>query len=673
MQQSSFAINGRFLTHNATGVQRYAMNVVRAIDAQVPANKTIRLVAPNDAHDPELERIKTSRFGPLSGHLWEQTTLPARYRGPLLNLCNTGPALKADQVVCIHDANIFSAPDSYSRSFRELYRRLQPVLVQRSTRIVTVSHAAARQLARHLPIEAKDIAILSNGHEHALAWNSALANTAPRLVESRIASRGRVFIVAIGSQARHKNLILLIEMAEALDRLGIDIVVVGGDAGIFALSDQQSRRNVHWPGRLADDDLAYLLEHALCLAFPSLAEGFGLPIVEAMARGCPVISSDCASMPEVCGDAALLASPRVARQWLDHIKTLQGSQQLRADLIGRGRDQIQKFTWRETASQYLQLMEHAPAPCRKSTVPTTPTRTSVVIATRGRPSVVEQTVKHLLDNQSQKPLELIISCVEKSDAGSLVGDHRVKVLTGPAGLAAQRNTALAALSAEAELVVFFDDDFVAHRDWIASAGQAFKDESQVVGFTGRVVADGIRGPGITFDEAATAVANARRGVGSWQEPFSPYGCNMAFRISAIGPLRFDERLVLYGWLEDRDFAAALSKGGGRLVKSDDAIGAHMGVKGGRVSGRRLGYSQVVNPLYMLSKGTMKPREVITHVACNMAINLVRAARPEAFIDRRGRAVGNLVAIMDIVRGRLQPERAAFLFVNKPVLQSGVNA
>ena len=112
------------------------------------------------------------------------------------------------------------------------------------------------------------------------------------------------------------------------------------------------------------------------------------------------------------------------------------------------------------------------------------------------------------------------------------------------------------------------------------------------------------------------------------EPFSPYGCNMAFRAAAIRGRRFDERLVLYGWLEDRDFGSALAKEGGRLVKLAAARGVHMGAKGGRVRGERLGYSQVVNPLYMNRKGTMTVPLVADQLTRNIGSNLIGSFRPE---------------------------------------------
>jgi glycosyltransferase involved in cell wall biosynthesis len=286
-------------------------------------------------------------------------------------------------------------------------------------------------------------------------------------------------------------------------------------------------------------------------------------------------------------------------------------------------------------------------------------RVAVIVATLGRPDIVTATIDHLLKTQSLKPAALIVSCATPEDAGKAADLPGVTVVTGPRGLAKQRNTALAALPASIDVVVFFDDDFVAHADWLSVAASAFRDEAQLVGFTGWVIADDILGPGLDFDHAVRIV-EAADGPAPFAriEPFSPYGCNMAFRLSAIGDLRFDERLVLYGWLEDRDFGALLAKRGGRLVKCGSARGVHMGVKSGRVAGDRLGYSQVVNPIYMLGKGTMTFGQATGQMSRNILINVARAMWPEPFIDRRGRLRGNLRGFADVFRGRIEPERAA---------------
>lgn len=674
---AAFAVNGRFLTQPVTGVQRYARNVVMALDRALAANgSTAQILIPAAAKvaaaaDPGLAGLANMSLvasGAGGGHAWEQGALPFLWPGRLLNLCNTAPAMKADQVVCLHDVNVHATPDSYSLAFRTAYAWLQPLLARCAARITTVSHASARQLARHLPVKASEIAVLPNGHEHALEWQPERARLAPEAVAD-IAARGRRFALALGSSARHKNLALLAEIAPALDALGIDIVIAGGGGAIFAESDIVAAPNLRQIGRVEDDDLAWLLDRALFLAFPSWTEGFGLPIIEAMARGCPVISSNRASMPEVCGDAALMASPDDPAAWTRHAEALSGSAGLRSELAGKGLERARLFSWRETANGYLALVQepaarHAP----RHASPEPQLRVAVAIATLGRPQTVGATIRHLVATQTLKPASILISSPTAADAGDLADFPEVMVLTGPAGLPVQRNRALRALDPETDIIVFFDDDFVAGEGWLAAATQAFADEPDLLAFTGRVLADGVTGPGISFEEAVRIVeAEDRREAGQatdvrpvWTRSFSPYGCNMAFRASAIRDLSFDERLVLYGWLEDRDFGASAARKGGLLVRSDEAHGVHMGVKGGRLAGDRLGYSQVINPIYMIRKGTMRPGQAAGQIFRNLASNFGRWARPEPFIDRRGRVRGNLLALADVARGRIEPERAALI-------------
>jgi GT2 family glycosyltransferase len=287
-------------------------------------------------------------------------------------------------------------------------------------------------------------------------------------------------------------------------------------------------------------------------------------------------------------------------------------------------------------------------------------RVCVIFATRGRPALVDAAVT-AMDRQTLRPSSLVISCPERADAGAAGDRPGVTLVTGARGLAAQRNAGLRHVPPGTEFVVFFDDDFVPRRDWIAAAVTVFGRSPDIGAVTGTLLADGIKGPGITVAEARRLL-KARRvpGMGSVEDGYTPYGCNMAFRASAIAERSFDERLVLYGWLEDRDFGAALQRRGYRIVRIDTALGVHLGVKVGRVSGRRLGYSQVVNPLYLWRKGTMPLQAVADHLFRNIVSNLARAIAPEPFIDRRGRLEGNLRALRDIARGTLRPELAAEL-------------
>jgi glycosyltransferase involved in cell wall biosynthesis len=349
-----FDINGRFLSQTTTGVQRYAREIVRAIDQiLVASNGAGRLLAPAlDAPAPSYRAIQTHLVSPGQGHVWEQFILPMRSRQPLLNLCNTAPAFASQQVVCIHDANVFEHPESYSRAFRYYYRGLQPWVARRAARVTSVSKDAAQQIARHIGIAAGKIDVLPNGHEHALRWDASLS----RIFDA--APPRRPYVLLLGSRAKHKNIDLIAGMAKSLDLLDIDIIVAGGDASIFSQAAIAQASNLRCCGRVSDDDLAMLLSKALCLAFPSLTEGFGLPIVEAMALGCPVVSSNRASLPEICGGAALIADPLDGAAWMRHFADLAGSPTLVADLRARGAEQVKKFSWVNSALGYLNLFGH---------------------------------------------------------------------------------------------------------------------------------------------------------------------------------------------------------------------------------------------------------------------------------------------------------------------------
>ncbi len=350
VKDANFAINGRFLSQSITGVQRYAREITAEIDRISGVSATIHLPANANVQKLSRTNIKSQKFG--SGHIWEQAILPFTAREPLLNLCNLAPILRKKQIVCIHDANVFNAPESYSRSFRMAYHFLLPQIAKRSKCITTVSNASAADISKHLPINQKDITVLPNGHEHIFDWD------ARRSTIFKQHPLTRPYVLLLGSRAAHKNMQLIFNLADELDKLGLDIRVTGNAFGIFA--SQKNRQplspNIIELGFVNDDDLAALLMNALCLVFPSFTEGFGLPLVEAMGLKCPVISSNRASMPEICGEAALLAPPDDSELWLKHIKSLAGSRDLQLTLKQRGVQQVKQFSWQFSALGYIELI-----------------------------------------------------------------------------------------------------------------------------------------------------------------------------------------------------------------------------------------------------------------------------------------------------------------------------
>jgi glycosyltransferase involved in cell wall biosynthesis len=350
----SWAINGRFLTQRMTGVQRYAHEIVTALDDLLAQNRDAAglamglIVPPGVEAAPPLAKIEIcrTRFG--SGHAWDQCILPLYERTGILSLGNFGPVLARRHIVCIHDANTFILPESYSRSFGLVYRTLLPWVGRRARRVATVSRFSADMLVKYDVCGRDKIFIAPNGHEHVLCWDARRARL------PLLASLKRPYVLLLGSRARHKNVDVVLGQAQALDEAGIDLVVVGGTSGIFAAREGAAERsNVHHAGFVGDDELAALYEKALCLAFPSKTEGFGIPPLEAMTKGCPVISSNAASLVEVGGDAVVYVDPDDGARWREAIIGLSTNADHRASLAAKGRQRAALFSWKRSAEIYL--------------------------------------------------------------------------------------------------------------------------------------------------------------------------------------------------------------------------------------------------------------------------------------------------------------------------------
>jgi GT2 family glycosyltransferase len=286
------------------------------------------------------------------------------------------------------------------------------------------------------------------------------------------------------------------------------------------------------------------------------------------------------------------------------------------------------------------------------------TRIAVIIASLGRRDVVADLLD-TLERQTRRADRIVVSVTKPEDAPKVAEGGGVEVLISPIGSCAQRNAGLDHLKDSADIIVFFDDDFIPASDYLEQLERFFDENPHAAGVTGNVLKDGVTGTGITLKEALQIIEN-HPAIAVDEEPFlekrlSLYGCNMAFRREAIENLRFDERLPLYGWLEDVDFSMQ-AKRFGPVMRTNALQGVHLGVKGGRTSGKRFGYSQIMNPFYLYRKKTITLHHAFDNLWRNIASNHVRLFFPEPHIDRWGRVKGNWIAFYDILRGRITPER-----------------
>jgi GT2 family glycosyltransferase len=292
-------------------------------------------------------------------------------------------------------------------------------------------------------------------------------------------------------------------------------------------------------------------------------------------------------------------------------------------------------------------------------------RVAVIIATRGRPKELERLLG-ILEQQSMPPDRIIVSACEPSDVTSVYNNEKVQIVFGPLGTTRQRNLAWASIKHSIDIIIFFDDDFIPSRFWVERAYTFMATNPDVVCLTGRVILDGVLLTGLKWTDGVSIVEKADSSVTAYsaaghiiKDNETPYGCNMAIRATRLDHVTFDERLVLYGWLEDRDFgirAAAV----GRTIWTDAVWGVHLGAHRGRQSGLPFGYSQIVNPWYLMKKGVLTPHQSGKSIARSILGNAVGCVLPNPRVDRWGRFKGNILGIKDIACGNWAPERVVDL-------------
>jgi glycosyltransferase involved in cell wall biosynthesis len=344
-------INGKFLAQRTTGVQRFARGLVEALDRSMqgmPCEHDVELLMPPSAETiPDLQVIRQRVVG-RSGRsliLWEQLDLPWYSRGrTLLCLSGSAPLLISNCVPTIHDVAIYLYPHAYSWTFFTWYRLLFALRAKCSPLVLTVSENSANGLASHLPGPA--YRVVSNSAEHIIVYP---ADTSVLRLLGLTSGR---FLLAVGSLNPTKNLSSLINayMTSSLADQSPLVIVGAINRDVFSIDSLDiDHPNVIWAGAITDSQLRALYENAAVFVFPSLYEGFGIPPLEAMICGCPVIASNAASIPEVCEDAAHYFDPHNSNEMIAAIKYVLQNDSYRLSLIEKGHRRAIAFSWENSA------------------------------------------------------------------------------------------------------------------------------------------------------------------------------------------------------------------------------------------------------------------------------------------------------------------------------------
>lgn len=351
-------INGRFLSQATTGVQRYALQMLTALDkllARNPASSEDEfiLLLPRNANIVHsLQRISVKRVGLLTGHLWEQIELPFyAMRARLICFCNSAPILKKSQVLTIHDASVCRVPMAYSVSYRLFYRNLYRVLKRSDAVFCTDSEFSKMDLQTYFNLSEKCIRVVACGREH-------ISELIP---DNDILKRGNMqgnYVLVVANFNQNKNLPALNKLVQELQKLNTSIVLVGEqNSRIYQNSHLSPEPNLVLLGRVSDRELKSLYSHAVCLVHPALNEGFGLPPLEAMACGCPVVVSDRASLPEVCGEAAAYFDPDSEDDIAETVLKVCSSEELRSTMKLNGLRRAEMFSWEKSAAIHLKIVK----------------------------------------------------------------------------------------------------------------------------------------------------------------------------------------------------------------------------------------------------------------------------------------------------------------------------
>lgn len=358
-------INGRFLIAKQTGVQRAAYNLVKTLVEIDRDNEYFLFTGENQINNPDWQfpNVKVIPSSLREGenfrnHWWEQWTLPRLAREHQVDIlhspANMAPLFyRGKSIVHIHDLCFVVNPQWYSYMFRTFYNLVIPRLARRATRVITNSNNSRNDLFQFCKVSAEKVHLIYwavDRHFAARSHDPSLEIDAPK----------EDYILYVGSLEPRKNIRLLVEAYEKLrsenPALRTKLILIGGESPLFAevrLNIKEFKEDVIFKGFVDDAALREYYRRATVVAYPSLYEGFGLPPLEAMACGVPVVTSNTSSIPEVVGDAALMVSPYDVVQLAATLTEILKDANLRQYLSRKGLSQVQKFNWYRVARNVL--------------------------------------------------------------------------------------------------------------------------------------------------------------------------------------------------------------------------------------------------------------------------------------------------------------------------------
>lgn len=354
-----------FSTQKFGGISRYFYELISEFSKQKDIECEISLLVSNNHYISDKKFVKYINFLP---------NIHFRGKGRVSNLVNKAYSIlkiKEQQFNVFHPTYyntyflrylnskpfVLTVYDMIHEKFRYMFNKndktseYKRLLVEKATKIIAISQSTKNDLIEIFKTDESKIEIVYLGN----SMLSSIFNT----VNFKIPKR---YIVFVGNRQGYKNFERFIKSVSYILRKDNDLFVVCAGGGKFNDKEIQLFRDLVIERQilqynLDDESLAYLYKNALCFVFPSLYEGFGIPLLESFACGCPVVCSNISSLPEIAGDAAYYFDPYSEESIKHAIMKVMNDTKLRKNLIDRGYNQLKKFSWKQTAEQTKKIYE----------------------------------------------------------------------------------------------------------------------------------------------------------------------------------------------------------------------------------------------------------------------------------------------------------------------------
>lgn len=338
-------INGRFLSHQMTGINRFAYELCKALSRLLE----FTIIAPKCRilPDYDVSGLKIIEYGRLKSHLWEQISLPlflsTKKNYILLNFSGLGPIFSKSKITTIHDVSFLHNPSWFSKGYYMIYKILTPMIIRTSRAILTVSQFSKSEILKYYNVKPDKIHVIYNAVTKSLEHNLS-------------DYQKEKYILTVGSLDPRKNFKTLIR-AFSDDRLKhLELRIVGGTNKVFGKlgCDIQNSQNIRFLGRISDDVLRNQYRNAHLFLLASLYEGFGIPPLEALSNGCRIALSDIPVFHEIFEDSAIYFNPNNMDDIINVIlRSYNNSVYSSLDSVNRV---VKKFSWDNSAEQVRSIL-----------------------------------------------------------------------------------------------------------------------------------------------------------------------------------------------------------------------------------------------------------------------------------------------------------------------------